>query len=165
MFVSDGNARELVANPFRRFGFQRILHDLVRTVVVIYTRLEIVQGFAAGLKDLQGFERIWLLYWLDRAAFERTGLLVKPYFDPQSLHRVFATRAPARPNPIGISPVRLVEVRGNVLRVCDIDILDGTPLLDIKPYVPQFDSFEIARIGWLEGRTDWRVVADSRFEK
>jgi len=66
-------------------------------------------------------------------------------------HGVFATRAPARPNPIGLSVVRLLKVEGNVLYVADVDIMDGTPLLDIKPYVPQFDSAQNVRIGWLEG--------------
>jgi len=127
--------------------------------------VEIFPKFAAGLKDLEGFERIWLLYWFDRAAFEQSGLIVRPYLDPDGLHGVFATRAPARPNPIGISPVRLLEVRENLLRVCDVDMLDGTPLLDIKPYVPQFDCFAVTRSGWFEGLTDWRTTADSRFEQ
>lgn len=78
---------------------------------------------------------------------------------------MFATRAPARPNSIGISPVRLLEVSGSVLRVGDLDALDGTPLLDIKPYVTQFDSFQVARSGWLEQVTEWRKMADSRFER
>ncbi len=65
---------------------------------------------------------------------------------------VFATRAPARPNPIGLSVVRLLGIEGNVLHVADVDIVDGTPLLDIKPYVPEFDAPPEARIGWLEKR-------------
>lgn len=127
--------------------------------------VEIFPEFVAGLKDLDGFERIWLLYWFDRTAFDQTGLIVSPYLDPHGSHEVFATRAPARPNPIGMSPVRLLEVRGNVLRVRDLDMLDGTPLLDIKPYVPQFDCFEVTRSGWVDSVSDWRPVADSRFER
>lgn len=127
--------------------------------------VEIFPEFVAGLKDLEGFERIWLLYWFDRAAFEQCSLIVSPYLDPHGSHGVFATRAPARPNPIGISPVRLLGVRGNSLRVCDVDMLDGTPLLDIKPYAPQFDCFEVLRSGWLEKSPDWRTTADSRFER
>ena len=127
--------------------------------------VQVFADFVPGLKDLEGFERIWLLYWFDRAAFEQCSLLVRPYLDPQGSHGVFATRAPARPNPIGISPVRLLEVRGNLLRVCDVDILDGTPLLDIKPYVAQFDCFQVARSGWLQSSPDWRTTADGRFEK
>jgi tRNA-Thr(GGU) m(6)t(6)A37 methyltransferase TsaA len=128
-------------------------------------RVEVFAEFVPGLKDLEGFERIWLLYWFDRAAFEQCSLIVSPYLDPQGSHGLFATRAPARPNPIGISPVRLLEISGNQLRVCDVDILDGTPLLDIKPYVPQFDCFEVRRSGWLESSPDWRTMADGRFEK
>jgi tRNA-Thr(GGU) m(6)t(6)A37 methyltransferase TsaA len=127
--------------------------------------VEIFPQFAAGLRDLETFERIWLLYWFDRAAFEQSNLMVSPYLDPHGVHGVFATRAPSRPNAIGISPVHLLEIRGNLLRVCDLDILDGTPLLDIKPYVPQFDSFNVSRCGWFDKVTDWRARADSRFEK
>ena len=90
--------------------------------------------------------------------------MVKPYLD-DTPRGVFATRAPARPNPIGLSAVRLLEVRGNLLRVRDVDILNGTPLLDIKPYFPQFDCFKVARSGWLKGSTLGRAKADNRFEK
>jgi tRNA-Thr(GGU) m(6)t(6)A37 methyltransferase TsaA len=75
--------------------------------------------------------------------------MVKPFMDNQ-LHGLFATRAPARPNPIGISIVRLVKVEGNILHIQDIDIINGTPLLDIKPYVPEFDMRDVEKIGWLE---------------
>ena len=125
---------------------------------------QVFEEYARGLKDLAGFERVWLLYWFDRAASEDAGLIVKPYLD-RTARGVFATRAPARPNPIGLSSVRLVAVRGNVLDIRDVDILDGTPLLDIKPYVPRFDCFEVTRSGWLDGKTDARSVADDRFEK
>jgi tRNA (adenine37-N6)-methyltransferase len=127
--------------------------------------VEIFPEFVAGLKDLEGFERIWLLAWFDRTAFDQTGLIVSPYLDPHGSHGVFATRAPARPNPIGMSPVRLLEIRGNVLRVRDLDMLDGTPLLDIKPYVSQFDCFNVTRSGWVDSVSDWRAVVDSRFER
>ncbi len=80
-----------------------------------------------------------------------SGLIVKPYMDDQK-HGVFATRAPSRPNPIGISIVKLIGVEGSVLEIEDVDIVDGTPLLDIKPYVPEFDEREKVRIGWLEKR-------------
>lgn len=126
--------------------------------------VEVFSEYVAGLKDLEGFERIWLLYWFDRARFEKCALRIKPYLD-DTRRGLFATRAPARPNPIGISPVRLLEVRGNLLRVRDVDILDGTPLLDIKPYFPQFDCFKVARSGWLKGSTLERAKADNRFEK
>jgi tRNA-Thr(GGU) m(6)t(6)A37 methyltransferase TsaA len=152
----------VIHSPFRQASGTPIQSRLAEGVE---GRVEVFAEFVPGLKDLQGFERIWLLYWFDRAAFEQCSLIVSPYLDPQSSHGVFATRAPARPNPIGISPVRLLDVSGNQLRVCDVDILDGTPLLDIKPYVGQFDCFEVERSGWLGSSPDWRTMADSRFEK
>ena len=107
--------------------------------------VEVSPEFAAGLRDLDGFERMWLEYWFDRA--KPAELVVTPYLDttPRGL---FATRAPCRPNPIGLSWVRLLQVVGNVLQVDGLDILDRTPLLDIKPYRPAFDAFEAKRIGW-----------------
>jgi tRNA-Thr(GGU) m(6)t(6)A37 methyltransferase TsaA len=126
--------------------------------------VEVFEEYAAGLKDLAGFERIWLLYWFDRAEVEAPALIVKPYLD-NTRRGVFATRAPARPNPIGLSSVHLLRIQGNKLDIRDVDILDGTPLLDIKPYVPQFDIFRVARSGWLEGTVTARRLADSRFEK
>jgi tRNA (adenine37-N6)-methyltransferase len=123
--------------------------------------VEVFPEYAAGLRDLDGFERIWLVYWFDRA--KPAELVVTPYLDttPRGL---FATRAPCRPNPIGLSAVRLLEVRGNVLYVEGLDILDGTPLLDIKPYVPGFDAFAAGRIGWLAAVQGGGVAADGRFE-
>jgi len=111
--------------------------------------VELFEQYRTGLQDLEGFERIWLLYWFHRAGAPR--LLVVPFLDNRQ-HGVFATRAPSRPNAIGMSCVRLLRIVGNVLHVADVDILDGTPLLDIKPYVPQFDCYEVARTGWLEAR-------------
>jgi tRNA-Thr(GGU) m(6)t(6)A37 methyltransferase TsaA len=117
--------------------------------------------YADGLRDLDGFERIWLIYWCDRAGPAK--LIVTPYLDRHP-HGVFATRAPARPNPIGISAVRLLRIEQNVLRVADVDILDGTPLIDIKPYVSRFDSFATQRNGWLDYAAGDRTTADGRFE-
>ena len=152
----------VIHSPFRQASGTPIQ---ARAAEGIEGKVEIFADFVAGLKDLEGFERIWLLYWFDRAAFGQCSLLVSPYLDPHGVHGVFATRAPARPNPIGISTVRLLELRGNLLRVCDVDILDGTPLLDIKPYATQFDCFEVSRSGWLAESPDWRTTADRRFER
>jgi tRNA (Thr-GGU) A37 N-methylase len=77
---------------------------------------------------------------------------------------VFATRSPARPNHIGLSAVRLLSVDENRLLIADVDMLDGTPLLDIKPYVPAFDCFEVTRTGWYQGKSTQGAVADDRFE-
>ena len=124
-------------------------------------RVEVFSEYSPGLKDLEGFERIWLVFWFDRSAEYK--LLVRPYLDTTE-RGLFATRAPCRPNPIGISPVRLLGVEGNILRIADVDILDGTPLLDIKPYAPRFDVFKDARSGWLEAAGPGGA-ADNRFTK
>jgi tRNA (adenine37-N6)-methyltransferase len=125
-------------------------------------RVELLPGLAAGLRDLEGFERIWLIYCFDRAS--EPQLLVRPYLD-RTERGVFATRSPARPNRIGMSAVRLVGIEGDVLLVEGVDMLDGTPLLDIKPYLPAFDHFEVERVGWYSGVSADGAVADARFEK
>jgi tRNA (adenine37-N6)-methyltransferase len=124
--------------------------------------VEIFSPFVEGLRDLEGFERIWLVYWFHRAA--EAKMRVIPYSDTVE-HGVFATRAPARPNPIGMSSVRLITIEGNVLRVADVDILDETPLLDIKPNIPLYDTYPIARCGWFDSVADGPVAADARFER
>lgn len=112
---------------------------------------EILPEFADGLQDLDGFSHVWLLYWFHRAGAPR--LTVQPFLQDTE-HGVFATRAPTRPNPIGMSLVRLVRREGCVLHLEDVDMLDGTPLLDIKPYVPRFDYRANVRTGWLESVDD-----------
>jgi len=123
--------------------------------------IEVFPEFEPGLLDLDGFERIWLLYWLDRAA--PAQLVVKPFLDERN-RGVFATRAPCRPNPIGLSCVRLLGIDGGRLRISDVDILDNTPLLDIKPYAPALDCFQVRRTGWLQNKANHAVLADNRFE-
>ena len=119
-------------------------------------------AYAAALDDIEGFARLWLIYWMDRVkGFQTRGT---PYRDTRE-HGLFATRSPCRPNPIGISVVRLVRREGRVLLVADIDILDGTPLLDIKPYVPDFDAHPGAKAGWFDAAGENRVVADERFHR
>lgn len=113
-----------------------------------------------GLKDLEGFERIWLIYWFHKAP--GSNLLVTPFLDSLQ-HGIFATRAPARPSPIGMSVVRLLAVNEGVLEVEDVDMIDGTPLLDVKPYVPEFDCYPNSKAGWFEGSSSKRCVADERF--
>ncbi|MGA9673217.1 MAG: tRNA (N6-threonylcarbamoyladenosine(37)-N6)-methyltransferase TrmO [Terracidiphilus sp.] len=107
--------------------------------------VELLPELISGLKDLAGIERIWLIYLLDRAS--PMQLIIRPFMDTEE-RGVFSTRSPARSNPIGISAVRLLSVEENRLLIGDVDMLDGTPLLDIKPYVPAFDSFEESRAGW-----------------
>ena len=110
-------------------------------------RVKVFSEYREGLKDLDGFSHIILIYHFHQSTSYK--LTVKPYMDSE-LHGIFATRAPARPNPIGISVVRLIRIEGCTLHIQDVDIIDGTPLLDIKPYVPQFDIREVNKIGWLE---------------
>ena len=105
---------------------------------------------------------MWLIYWFDRAS--SAALSVIPYRDVVE-RGLFSTRAPARVNPIGLSNVELIEIQGSVLRIGDVDILDDTPLLDIKPYVPAYDDFPVRRLGWIDTVPDRPVVADERFEK
>jgi len=123
--------------------------------------VEVFPEFVPGLRDLEGFERIWLLFWCDRARAAR--LEVVPYLDTQP-RGVFATRAPSRPNPIGLSCVRLLAIEGPLLRVAGLDMLEGTPLLDIKPYVPDWDVFPAERVGWYAQARNPRV-ADDRFDR
>ena len=111
--------------------------------------IEIYPQYAEGLKDLEGFSHIILLYHFHLV--KAGSLMVKPFLDDQ-LHGVFATRSPSRPNPIGISIVQLTSMDKNVLYIQDVDILDGTPLIDIKPYVPEFDCRETRKIGWFKGK-------------
>lgn len=125
--------------------------------------VEIYPDYGDGLRDLEGFSHIFLIYHFHLS--REYSLLVKPFLD-DTMRGVFATRAPKRPNGIGISVVRLVKIEGFALHIEDIDIVDGTPLLDIKPYVPEFDTRKVERIGWLSGRTNGvaKVGADERFE-
>ena len=113
--------------------------------LIFPTAYTVFPAFADGLRDLDGYSHIYLLYVLDRAGAPR--LAVKPFL--QDVERgVFATRAPCRPNPIGMSIVPLLRVEGNILHVGALDILDGTPLLDIKPYSRRFDCLTETRNGW-----------------
>ena len=109
--------------------------------------VEVFENYAEGLIDLEGFSHIYLIYHFHLS--RKFSLKVKPFLDDES-HGLFATRAPSRPNAIGLSIVELIGTEKNILRVKNIDVLDGTPLLDIKPYVPGFDIRKVHRIGWME---------------
>lgn len=131
-------------------------------------RVELLAEYEAGLRDLEGFSHIHLIYEFHQAAAPR--LEVVPFLGKEA-RGIFATRAPSRPNPLGLSLVHLLGREGAVLHIEDVDILDGTPLLDIKPYVGRFDSREGARCGWQDeideetarqrGRRGWRGPDDS----
>ncbi len=126
--------------------------------------VEVFPEYAEGLKDLDAFSHIILIYHFHLS--KRFKLMIKPYMDDK-LRGVFATRAPSRPNSIGISIVHLIGIEKNVLHVRDIDIMDGTPLLDIKPYVPEFDMRKVEKTGWLERNVHKLPTSkdDGRFAK
>ena len=107
--------------------------------------IKIFPEFCQGLQDLEGFSHIFLLYHFHLV--QSFSLLVKPFLDNKQ-RGLFATRAPARPNPIGLSRVRLERIEGDTLHVLDVDMLDGTPLLDIKPFVADFDLRTDTLSGW-----------------
>jgi tRNA-Thr(GGU) m(6)t(6)A37 methyltransferase TsaA len=113
--------------------------------------VELLPEYLEGIEDLDGFSFIILLYHFDRA--KETRLTVKPFLDDKH-HGVFSTRAPTRPNHIGLSIVRLNSIEGNILHIKDVDILDGTPLLDIKPYIDAFDVRTSIKQGWIESNIE-----------
>lgn len=120
-------------------------------------RIELYPEFAEGLKDIEGFSHLILIYCFHKA--KNYELLTKPFLDAGK-KGVFATRYFERPNFIGLSVVRLVAVRENILDIAEVDMLDGTPLLDIKPYVHRFDVRKDTNAGWFETASEW-----SKFDK
>jgi len=126
--------------------------------------VEVFPEYEEGLTDIEGFSHIILLFHFHLS--KNYSLKVKPYLD-KKLHGLFVTRAPSRPNPIGLSVVRLIRRWNRTLYIKDIDIVDGTPLLDIKPYVPEFEPDEEFRVGWLQKHLHklHRTKDDGRFGK
>ena len=129
----------------------------------IKAEIELFEEYKEGLKDLDGFSHIIILYDFHKS--KDFNLKVKPFLDNES-HGVFATRAPKRPNSIGLSVLKLNKIVNNILYVENVDILDGTPVLDIKPYVSRFDFVGEEKNGWLEKRIDRSNVkkSDKRFK-
>jgi tRNA-Thr(GGU) m(6)t(6)A37 methyltransferase TsaA len=124
--------------------------------------IEIKKKYREGLKDLDGFSHIYLIYHLHKS--KGYNLTVIPFLDTIS-HGVFATRAPKRPNSIGLSVVKLLNISDGMIEIEDVDILDGTPLIDIKPYTAKFDHFDSVKNGWIEaasGDID-NAKSDNRF--
>jgi len=144
--------KEIAGMPIQQIGAQGVM-----------ATIDIEPAYAEGLKDLAGFSHIILLYHFHLAGDYK--LQVKPYLDEVS-RGIFSTRAPVRPNPIGISIVKLIRIEGCTLHVEDVDVIDGTPLLDIKPYVPAFDVRSADRTGWLSGKAEEarEKKADERFK-
>ena len=127
-------------------------------------KVTVFPEYAQGLADLDGFSHIYLIYHFHLS--QGYSLKVTPFLD-NKLRGVFATRAPRRPNQIGISIVRITKVERNILHIMDIDIVDGTPLLDIKPYVPEFDMKNVEKYGWYKGKEKESSIkrADNRFNQ
>ncbi len=126
--------------------------------------VEVLPEYVEGLKDLDGFSHVILIYHFHLA--KASQLLAKPFLHDEE-HGIFAIRGPSRPNPIGISIVRLEKITDNVLSIIDVDIVDQTPLLDIKPYVPEFDQREASNVGWLKGKVNGhrQFKDDGRFSR
>lgn len=138
----------IVRSPFKdthNMPIQPIGADGIQGELVIYP------DFVEGLKDLEGFSYIYLIFQFHKS--DNYHLLVSPFIDNQ-IHGVFATRSPHRPNSIGLSILKLILIKNEILTVGDLDILDGTPILDIKPYVPDLEQRKDAQIGWLAGHQD-----------
>ncbi len=112
--------------------------------------IELFTEYRAGLQDLEGFSHIIVISHLHR--IKGYDLLVKPFLDI-NVHGIFATRSPKRPNPIGFSVMKLKEVTSSSLIVKGVDVVDGTPVIDVKPYVADFDIWEADRFGWFEGKS------------
>lgn len=126
-------------------------------------RIDVFDRFSQGLMDLEGFSHVILLYHLHRIRGHE--LVVRPFLDTRD-HGIFATRSPKRPNPIGLSVLQLLKVEGSSVHVQNVDILDNTPVLDIKPYVADFDVWAADRFGWFEGKSAHAAHcrSDGRFD-
>ena len=120
--------------------------------------VEVFEQYAEGLKDIESFSHVYLLYHFNKAGAVE---LIRPTFLDDEPHGVFASRHPCRPNGIGMSIVKIIRRDGNLLEVEGIDVLEQTPLIDIKPYIPRFDCFMEASEGWLANK-EWRAKPEGR---
>lgn len=136
----------IIHSPFKKMKGTPIQSSITKEAK---GTIEIFPEFTDGLKDLEGFSHIQLLFYFHLS--KKFKLKVKPYMDDQ-FHGVFATRAPSRPNSIGLSIVELIKIDGNILHIKNMDMIEGTPLLDIKPFVSKFDDAKVEKIGWLENK-------------
>jgi len=126
--------------------------------------IELLPEFVAGLKDVEGFSHLTLFYHFHK--INGYELVVTPFMDTEK-RGIFATKAPKRPNAIGLSTVKLIAVDGNILHIEQVDMLDGTPLIDIKPFYPRYDNRENVEIGWLEKNKNLpieKLRSDERFK-
>ncbi|MCG9969428.1 tRNA (N6-threonylcarbamoyladenosine(37)-N6)-methyltransferase TrmO [Pelotomaculum terephthalicicum JT] len=151
----------VIQSPFKEPKGTPIQPTAARDIAGV---IELYPEYVEGLQDIEGFSHLILIYYLHMV--KESTLLVKPFLDNE-LHGIFATRAPSRPNSIGFSVVRLSEVEGNKLHILDVDIVNGTPLLDIKPYVAEFDVREAVKTGWFKKNVQKLSTTrdDGRFAK
>jgi len=159
---------QIILNPI---GIIRTPHTDVKNMPIqpiaaegICGTIELLPEYAAGLKDIEGFSHLTLIYRFHK--IEGYELEVVPFMDIET-HGIFSTKAPKRPNAIGISTVKLIGVEGNVLHIEQVDMLDGTPLIDIKPFYPRYDNRFDVKIGWLEKNKDLpleKLRSDERFK-
>ena len=129
----------------------------------IYGVIDLNEELVPGLADLDGFSHLILLYHLHLV--KESKLTVVPFMDDKP-HGIFATRAPARQNPIGISTVKLQKIEGNLIYIEGVDMVDNTPLLDIKPFFPKYDNKQKVKYGWLEEKKNidiTKIKSDNRF--
>jgi tRNA-Thr(GGU) m(6)t(6)A37 methyltransferase TsaA len=140
----------IIRTPFKSLKGIPIQSSMSNTKGII----EIFPEYVAGLKDLSGFSHFYCVYFFDMVKLP-VPLQSKPFLDNEK-KGVFAIRTPFRPNPLGLSILKILEIKGNKIQVNNVDILDETPILDLKPYVPQFDNIKSAKIGWLKGKIDRR---------
>jgi tRNA (adenine37-N6)-methyltransferase len=136
-----------IATPFKSKADAPHQPDVQAAIEGVITLIE-GQNFEQAVEDLEGIEKIWLLYWFDRNPNWKPKVLVPR--GERKKRGLFATRSPHRPNPIGLSLVDLIEVRGLTIRVRNVDLLDGTPILDIKPYLPNIEAWPEASAGWID---------------
>ena len=130
----------------------------------IFGTIELLPEYADGLKDIEGFSHLTLLYHFHK--INGYKLRAIPFMDTEE-HGIFASKAPKRPNAIGTSTVKLIAVEGNILHIEQVDMLDGTPLIDIKPFYPRYDNRENVKIGWLEKSKNLpleKLRSDERFK-
>ncbi len=158
----DYNERKLPKNVcFRPIGIIHTPFKSLKGIPIQFAmstmkgKIEIFSEFKAGLKDLSGFSNLYCLFYFDMVKLP-VPLQSKPFLDNE-IRGIFAIRSPFRPNPIGISILEIIEIRDNMIHVGNVDILDKTPILDLKPYIYQIDNIKPKKIGWLTGKIQKKI--------
>lgn len=150
----------IIHTPFKTVENMPIQPSAAKDVTAA---IEVFPEYADGLADLEGFSHIYVIFHLHRVRGYK--LKVIPFLDTVE-RGIFATRSPARPNPIGLSVAEIVSVKNNIIEIRGVDMLNGSPVIDIKPFVPEFEDYTGIRKGWFEGKTRnaSKIVSDKRFK-